>query len=451
MQNPLFLPPQLRFLNATITATSSPKDPKTTLYIIIAASLFSIVFFISISSSSFSSTTTSQSGLDPFLFPNRQTHRVLFPDTDPSSDPTPPSIAYLISGSAGDCGRIIRLLLAAYHPRNHYLLHLDLSAPQSERDALALIVRSLPIFKAAQNVNVIGKADFAYPKGSSTIPFTLHGASILLRLSADWDWFVSLNAADYPLVTQDGTVWLEVLAALCLDLLHILSFLPKDLNFLNHSSYIGWRESRKLRPIIVYPGLYLSKKTGMFYATQKRELPNAFQLFTGSSFSILNRYFIEFCILGTDNLPRTLLMYFANTPSSLSNYFATVLCNSLQFKRAVINHNLLYVTFDKHSNSEPHLLSSSDYEAMIKSGAAFARRFQVDDPVLNRIDQEILGRSAGKVVPSGWCLGESGNHKCSVWGDANVLRPGPGARRLEKRIVELLSNGTFQSHQCIVE
>ncbi|XP_042967678.1 beta-glucuronosyltransferase GlcAT14A-like isoform X4 [Carya illinoinensis] len=401
MQNPSFLPPQLRFLNATITATSSPKDPKTTLYIIIAASLFSIVFFISISSSSFSSTTTSQSGLDPFLFPNRQTHRVLFPDTDPSSDPTPPSIAYLISGSAGDCGRIIRLLLAAYHPRNHYLLHLDLSAPQSERDALALIVRSLPIFKAAQNVNVIGKADFAYPKGSSTIPFTLHGASILLRLSADWDWFVSLNAADYPLVTQDG--------------------------------------------------LYLSKKTGMFYATQKRELPNAFQLFTGSSFSILNRYFIEFCILGTDNLPRTLLMYFANTPSSLSNYFATVLCNSLQFKRAVINHNLLYVTFDKHSNSEPHLLSSSDYEAMIKSGAAFARRFQVDDPVLNRIDQEILGRSAGKVVPSGWCLGESGNHKCSVWGDANVLRPGPGARRLEKRIVELLSNGTFQSHQCIVE
>jgi hypothetical protein len=26
------------------------------------------------------------------------------------------------------------------------------------------------------------------------------------------------------------------------DLLHILSFLPKDLNFMNHSNYIGWRE-----------------------------------------------------------------------------------------------------------------------------------------------------------------------------------------------------------------
>jgi hypothetical protein len=26
------------------------------------------------------------------------------------------------------------------------------------------------------------------------------------------------------------------------DFLHILSFLPKDVNFVNHSNYIGWRE-----------------------------------------------------------------------------------------------------------------------------------------------------------------------------------------------------------------
>lgn len=328
--------------------------------------------------------------------------------------------------------------MATYHPRNQYLLHLDLSAPQTERDDLALAVQSIPIFKAAQNVNVVGKADFAYPKGSSAISFTLRGASILLRLSPNWDWFVSLNAADYPLVTQD-------------DLLHIFSYLPKGLNFVKHSSYIGWRESRRLRPIIVDPGLYLSEKTGMFYATQKRELPNAFRLFTGSSFSILSRDFIEFCILGTDNLPRTLLMYFANTPSSLSNYFPTILCNSHKFNRTVINHNLLYATFDKSSNYEPRLLSSNDYEVMIQNGAAFATRFQSDDPMLDRIDHEILGRSPGNVVPGGWCLGESGNHTCSVWGDANILRPSMGSRRLEKQIVELLSNGTFQSHQCIVE
>jgi len=137
----------------------------------------------------------------------------------------------------------------------------------------------VPIFKAAQNVNVIGKADFAYPKGSSTISATLHGAAILLRLPKKWDWFVNLGAADYPLVTPDGKrfklfwwhlcflfsnilvlfldymMWvfvgfeIKVLVFVFVgfvDLLHILSYLPKDLNFVNHSSYIGWREYVKL-------------------------------------------------------------------------------------------------------------------------------------------------------------------------------------------------------------
>lgn len=257
-------------------------------------------------------------------------------------------------------------------------------------------------------------------------------------MSSSWDWFINLSASDYPLVTQD-------------DLLHILSFVPRDLNFVNHTSYIGWKESRKLKPIIVDPGLYLTQKTEIFYATQKRGLPNSFQLFTGSSSAILNRAFIEFCIVGTDNLPRTLLMYLANTPSSLPNYFPTILCNSRQFNKTIVNHNLQYASFDKPAKEEPRRLGSKDFDDMIQSGAAFATQFRLNDVALDRIDQEILGRSPGKILPGGWCLGEAGNDTCSVWGDADVLRPGPGAKRLEKRIAELLSDGTFQAHQCIVE
>lgn len=284
---------------------------------------------------------------------------------------------------------------------------------------------------------VVGKPDFAYEKGSSPVSLRLHAAAVLMRLSRRWDWFVSLGADDYPLVTQD-------------DLLHILSFLPKDMNFVNHSSYIGWKEARKLKPIIVDPGLYLSEGTEMFYATQKRELPSAYRVFTGSSFSILSRSFMEFCILGEDNLPRLLLMYFANTPSSLSNYFPTVLCNARQFNRTVINQNLLYAFHDGHRN-DPRPLNSTDFDAMISSGAVFAQKFQKDDPVLDLIDQKLLGRSPRSVVPGGWCLGEPGNSTCLTWGDAKILRPGTGSRRLEKAIVKLLANGTFRSHQCIYE
>ncbi|KAG4983122.1 beta-glucuronosyltransferase GlcAT14A [Glycine soja] len=420
-QSQLHWPSLSTFLNLR---DPKPK-PTLLLYSFLFLSLLSLTLILSLSFTS----PSPHSGPDPFLHPIFHTHK--------PSTPSPPSLAYLISGSHGDSPRILRLLRATYHPLNLYLLHLDPSAPHADRDHLALSVQSDPVFKAAQNVHVVGRPDFAYHKGSSPVSLRLHAAAILLRLSQNWDWFVSLAADAYPLVTQD-------------DLLHILSFLPKDMNFVNHSSYIGWKEAKKLKPIIVDPGLYLSEGTEMFYATQKRELPSAYRVFTGSSFSILSRSFMEFCILGEDNFPRILLMYFANTPSSLSNYFPTVLCNARQFNRTVINQNLLYAIHDSHRN-DLRPLNSTDFDDMIHSGAVFAQKFQNDDPVLDLIDQKLLGRSPRSIVPGGWCLGEPGNNTCLTWGDAKILRPGTGSQRLEKAIVELLANGTFRSRQCIYE
>lgn len=112
-----------------------------------------------------------------------------------------------------------------------------------------------------------------------------------------------------------------------------------------------------------------------------------------------------------------------------------------------MNQNLLYDTPDKHTINEPREL----YKDMVKSGAAFARKFRSDDSVLDLIDKKILGRRPESVVPGGWCLGEPGNETCSIWGDADILRPSAGSRRLEKAMVKLLSNGTFRSRQCKFE
>lgn len=38
------------------------------------------------------------------------------------------------------------------------------------------------------------------------------------------------------------------------------------------------------RPLIIDPGLYQSKKSDIFWMTQKRELPTAFKLFTGDHY-----------------------------------------------------------------------------------------------------------------------------------------------------------------------
>jgi len=159
-----------------------------------------------------------------------------------------------------------RLLKAIHHPRNYYLLHLDLEASDEERMELAKYVRSEK--KKFENVMVMGLADLVTEKGPTMLASTLHGVAILLKKAKDWDWFINLSASDYPLMPQD-------------DILHIFSYLPRYLNFIEHTSNIGWKENQRARPIIIDPGFYHLKKSGVFWAKERRSLPASFKLFMG--------------------------------------------------------------------------------------------------------------------------------------------------------------------------
>lgn len=44
--------------------------------------------------------------------------------------------------------------------------------------------------------------------------------------------------------------------------------------------------NQRARPIVIDPGLYHSKKSGVFWAKEKRSLPASFKLFTGIVFGI---------------------------------------------------------------------------------------------------------------------------------------------------------------------
>lgn len=39
--------------------------------------------------------------------------------------------------------------------------------------------------------------------------------------------------------------------------------------------------SQRAKPVIVDPGLYMTKKADVFWITQRRSVPTAFKLFTG--------------------------------------------------------------------------------------------------------------------------------------------------------------------------
>ncbi|KAF9589607.1 hypothetical protein IFM89_026106 [Coptis chinensis] len=350
-----------------------------------------------------------------------------------------PRIAYLISGTKGDSQRLRRTLQAVYHPRNQYILHLDLEAPPRERIELATSVKSDPTFREVENVRVMAQSNLVTYKGPTMFACTLQAVAILLKESVEWDWFINLSASDYPLVTQD-------------DLLYVFSNLSRNINFIEHTQVLGWKLNQRAKPIIIDPGLYLSKKYDIFWTSQRRSLPTSFKLFTGSAWVVLTRSFLEYCIWGWDNLPRTLLMYYANFISSPEGYFHTVICNTDEFKSTAVSHDLHYIAWDSPPKQHPISLSIKDFKNMVKSGAAFARKFAKNDPVLDKIDKELLGRSEGRFAPGAWCIGSSdnGGDICSLRGNDSVFQPGPGAERLQD-LVQVLVLKDNQPKRCAAQ
>ncbi|KAK4786535.1 hypothetical protein SAY86_010368 [Trapa natans] len=326
--------------------------------------------------------------------------------TPPSTNSSIPRFAYFVYGSKGDLDKLWRIVQAVYHPRNHYLLHLDRESSVEERSELESRVVKDPIMAKVGNVRIISNANMVTYRGPTMVSNVLHACAIFLRTYKDWDWFINLSASDYPLVTQD---------------------------------------EKRGKPLFVDPGLYAAKKSDVFEVQQIRDLPTAFNLFTGSAWVVLSRPFVEYCIWGWDNLPRTLLMYYTNFISSAEGYFQTVICNSPEFTGTAINHDLHYISWpNRPPLQHPRTLTLEDLPAMISSNVPFARKFMRDDPVLDKIDADLLDRKGRRFAPGGWCM--TTEKDCLEVGDMDSVRPGPGALRLRSIMARLMEDQSGQNY-----
>lgn len=164
--------------------------------------------------------------------------------------------------------------------------------------------------------------------------------------------------------------------------------------------------------------------------------------FLGSPWMVLSRGFMEHCIKGWDNFPRKVLMYYANVVSPLESYFHTVLCNSPEFRNTIVNQDL-------RCNVPTNV--SNYYDDLVNRWAIFARPFKEDDPTLDELDRDILGRQPQGLVLGKWCkyAGHSSS-SCSSnfstnWDDIDSLDPGSYGQKLQK----ILSNFTVGDHHMV--
>ncbi|KAL3533326.1 hypothetical protein ACH5RR_006847 [Cinchona calisaya] len=160
----------------------------------------------------------------------------------------------------------------------------------------------------------------------------------------------------------------------------------------------------------------------------------------------------EYCILGWDNLPRTLLLYYTNFVSPPEGYFQTVICNSDIYRNTTVNHDLHYITWDNPRNQHPRSLGIRDYRRMVLSNRPFARIFKENVRVLDKIDRELPKRGRGQFAYGGWCSKENDDVRITCSGlqseNFGVLKPGTGARRLRTLVTKLSSAQNLNKRQC---
>lgn len=352
----------------------------------------------------------------------------------------PPILAYWILGTGGEAKRISRLAKAVYHPRNQYLLQLDAASSAYEREELVRAVESEKAFRDFANVNVVGRSYAISWKGASALAATLQAAALLMKISKDWDWFVALSAADYPIMTQD-------------DILYAFASLPKDLNFISFNTS-RWKENADTDRIVVDPSLYKKRKTPILHTTGTLPIPNAFKRFGGSPWVTLSRAFMEYCIYGWDNLPRKLLMYYSNAGSPLDSYFHTVLCNSPDFKHTAVNHNLRYILEDKKQfNGTSDLL-----DGVANSGGIFTRPIQKGDKLMELIDQAVLSSRSGNTVPGSECLqpdrknfSSRGFQAANNEGDIDAVKPSLRGLKLQEMLSKLATGDRLDTRPCFIQ
>lgn len=216
--------------------------------------------------------------------------------------------------------------------------------------------------------------------------------------------------------------------------------------------FLIYLRNKRGKPIIIDPGLYSLNKSEIWWVIKQRSLPTAFKLYTGSAWTILSRSFAEYCIVGWDNLPRNLLLYYTNFVSSPEGYFQTVICNSEDYKNTTINHDLHYITWDTPPKQHPRSLGLRDYRRMVLSSRPFARKFKQEGRVLDKIDRDLLRRRHGQFTYGGWCS-ETGKMPAGLCSDLQsgrygVLEPGPGSRRLTTLLKKILSARNLSRQQC---
>lgn len=223
----------------------------------------------------------------------------------------------------------------------------------------------------------------------SIVDATLRGIEALYARPDAPDWFVLLSGADYPV--KPAAAILAELAASPFDAYierREVSYAARKLA----SGRLNFRRYRTFR--FHLPGMARNGAPGRFFTLSHPLLTQhltpfsaRFRCYFGSQWFTANRRAAAHLLRFHCDNPALAAHYRRQERYRLicpdESYIQTILGNAPDLRLA--DDPLRYIDWPEQT-PHPRTLGEADFDAMTRSGAHFARKFDPDDPVLDRLD-----------------------------------------------------------------
>ena len=194
-----------------------------------------------------------------------------------------------------------RLFKAIYDPKNQYLIHVDKRAGTELQENILAFTTRFPNAHLLSSQNVVWG-------GYSMVDVELRGIKELLRLDANWDFFVNLSGQDFPLKSQ----------------LVIQNFLKKNPG----KSFIKISDQVKNRPNTLnrINNYFQESENGFSGTPYKRPFLAGVTPYIGGQWKILSRDCCEF--ISSSPKVAKFRKFYRHTLIADESFFQTVLMNT---------------------------------------------------------------------------------------------------------------------------
>lgn len=246
-----------------------------------------------------------------------------------------------------------RLFRAIYDPQNIYLIHVDMNAGAALRS-------EIDEFLAPYENAAMLESKRALWGGYSLVDAELRGIERLLKMSADWEFFINLSGQDFPLATQK----------------QIRGFLGAN----RGKEFIRVLDQAELRPDTMGRVLkhVVELKDRIVDSLVTRLFLDGATPYIGNQWKMVSRQFCEFVCF--DPAVERYKAFYRNTFIADEGFFQTVMMNT-DAHGEIVNDDKRLIDWvpDGDIKLRPRTFRTADADTLTKSEALFARKFDAGE------------------------------------------------------------------------